>query len=187
MNFKDLNRILKSKIFLHKDKQLRAAHVILGYTPSTKWFQSPKNVIRARDPRLALIDVAVPGFLLTEPPLEGTQDTQLPAPLVARLLYSQEPSIPSDSEEREPTSKPIHQEVTEKDFKVFYCKDTPSTSIARSSVEMGFEEKTPNLLTLLTAHAGGTSLAVAVTPRPPTPATAYIPPAKATDKKRKRS
>ena len=48
VNFKDLNRILKEKIFLHKDRQLRAAQVILGYKPSTKHFQSPKNVIKAR-------------------------------------------------------------------------------------------------------------------------------------------
>ena len=34
---------------------------------------------------------------------------------------------------------------------------------------MSFEEKTPDLLTLLTAYAGGTSLAVAVTPCPLTP------------------
>ena len=38
VNFKDLNRILRSEIFLHKDGQLRVAHVILGYKPSTKRF-----------------------------------------------------------------------------------------------------------------------------------------------------
>ena len=36
VNFKNLNRILKSKIFLHTDGQLRVAYVILGYKPSTK-------------------------------------------------------------------------------------------------------------------------------------------------------
>ena len=59
VNFKGLNRILRLEIFLHKDGQLRVAHVILGYTPFTKCFQNPKNVIKARDPRLTLIDVAV--------------------------------------------------------------------------------------------------------------------------------
>ena len=47
---------------MHKGGHLRVVYVILGYTPSTKWFQSPKNVIRARDSRLALIDMAVLGF-----------------------------------------------------------------------------------------------------------------------------
>lgn len=60
VNFKDLNRLLKSEIFLHKDGQLWASHVILGYKPSTKLFQTPKNIIKAKDQRLALIDVAVP-------------------------------------------------------------------------------------------------------------------------------
>ena len=83
VNFRDLNRILKSEIFLHRDGQLRVAHIILGYKPSTKRFQSPQNVIKTHDPPLALIDVTVPGFLLTEPPPEGTQDTQIPAPLTA--------------------------------------------------------------------------------------------------------
>ena len=74
------------EIFLHKDNQLWAAHVILGYKPSTKRFQKLKNIIKARDLHLALIDVAIPRFLLSEPPSEGTQDTQLLAPLAIRPL-----------------------------------------------------------------------------------------------------
>ena len=72
VNFKNLNKILRSEIFLHKDRQFRATHVILGYKPSTKHFQSPKNVIKDKDPHLALIDVAVPRFLPIESTLEGT-------------------------------------------------------------------------------------------------------------------
>ena len=45
---------------------------------------------------------------------------------------------------------------------------------------MGIEEKTPDLLALLIAYAGGSSPAVAVTPRPPTPAVTHISPADAT-------
>ena len=88
VNFPELNRILKSKIFLQKDGQLRAVHMILGFTPISKHFQSPKHMTRAKDPRLALIDVAILGFLLTEPPPTRTQDTQLPAPCATKLLYS---------------------------------------------------------------------------------------------------
>lgn len=102
VNFKDLNRLLKLEIFLHKDGQLWAAHVILGYKPSTKRFQTPKNVIKAKDQRLALIDVVIPGFLLSAPPSEGTQEAQLPALLAAKLLYSQELQIPSDDKARDP-------------------------------------------------------------------------------------
>ena len=93
--------------------------MILDFTPISKHFQSPKHMIKAKDPKLVLIDVAVPGFLLTEPPPTGTQDAQLPAPLVTKLLYSQEPPIPLDNEVQEPILKPV-QEVTNRDFEVFY-------------------------------------------------------------------
>ena len=153
VNFKDLNRILKAEIFLHMDGQLRVAHIILGYKLSTKRFQSPKNVIKTRNPRLALIDVAVLGFLLTEPPPEGTHDAQLPAPLIARLIYSEEPPISSDDESEESTSE-FAQEVTDKEFEVFYRPDSSNTSQPHTSADVGFEEKTPDLLALLTAYTG---------------------------------
>ena len=154
--------------------------------PSTKRFQSPKNVIRAKDPRLALIDVAVPRFLLIEPPLERTQDAQLPAPLVAKLIYSQEPTLPSDEEDKESTSEFV-QEVTDKDFEVFYRLDAPITSQAQTFTAMSFKEKTPHLLALLTTHAGSSSPVMAVLTRPPTPATTHTSPADVGDKKRKRA
>ena len=131
VNFPDLNQILRSEIFLHKDGQLRAVHIILGYEPISKCFQSPKNIIRAKDLRLALIDVAVRGFLLTDPPSAGTQDAQLLAPLVTKHLYSQEPPMPSNDEVTKCTPKPT-QEVIDKDFEAFYhqedLEDLPSPS-----------------------------------------------------------
>ena len=68
VNFLDLNRILKSEIFLYQDGQLWVVHVILGFMPISNHFQSPKNVIKAKDPRLALIAVAVLGFFTKLPP-----------------------------------------------------------------------------------------------------------------------
>jgi len=53
-------------------------------------------------------------------------------------------------------------------------------------VEVGFEEKTPDLFALLTSHVEGMSLAVLVTPYPPTPVAVHTSPAEAIDKKRKR-
>ena len=64
------------EIFLHPDGQLRAMHMILEFIPISNRFQSPKKVIRVKDPRLALIDVAVLEFL-TKPPPSGNQDAQL--------------------------------------------------------------------------------------------------------------
>ena len=63
VNEEDLNRILRSKIFLHTNGQLRAAHIILGYKPISPSFQAPKYVIKAKDPRLHQINITVPGFL----------------------------------------------------------------------------------------------------------------------------
>ena len=58
-------------------------------------------------------------------------NAQLPAPLPAKLLYSQEPPIPSNEEAKDPTLELVY-EVTDKDFEVFYQQedpeDTPSTS-----------------------------------------------------------
>jgi len=72
MNFANINRILESEIFLHTNGQFQAVHVILGFKPLSKRFQSSKYVIKAKDAQLALIDVDVPGFLLAEPPSIGT-------------------------------------------------------------------------------------------------------------------
>ena len=179
-------------------------HVILGFKPLSKCFQSPKNVIKAKDARLALIDVAVPNFLLVEPPLAGTQDAQLPTPLAAKILYLLEPPIPSDEEAKDSTLELVQQEVTDKDFEVFYQQkdpeDAPRTSHrplclaqVNSNQEgtnilegMGFEEKTPNLLDLLMAHTGGFSPAIPVVPQPPTPALTRASSIDAADKKIKR-
>ena len=72
----DLNKILQFEIFLYKDGQLRVAHVILGCKPISSSFQSPKHVIKVKDPRLPMINVAVLGFI-AGPPLEGTQHIDL--------------------------------------------------------------------------------------------------------------
>ena len=38
VNESSLDKILKAKVFIHSDGQLRAAHIILGYTPIAKTF-----------------------------------------------------------------------------------------------------------------------------------------------------
>ena len=77
--------------------------------------------------------------------------------------------------------------MTDKDFKVFYCTNTLDTSQSHTSVDMGFEEKIPDLFALLTTHVGGFALVVAMVPRPPTPATTHMSSADIGDKKRKRA
>ena len=177
-------------------------HVILGFNPISKCFQSPKHIIKAKDPRLALINIVVPSFSTTPPPSE-TQDAQLLASLITKPLHSQKQPIPSNDEVKVRTLEPT-QEVIDKDFEVFYLQedleDLPSPSHRRlppaqvstnqeaANIPEGMvlEEKTPDLLALLIAHARGASPAIPVVPRPPTPTPTHASSSDAADKKRKR-
>ena len=76
VNEPDLTKILKAKIFIHKDGQLRVAHLILGYNPLSSSFQAPKYVIKAKDRHLHLINVAILGFLNLDRALEGVQQVE---------------------------------------------------------------------------------------------------------------
>ena len=83
------------------DGQVRAAHLILGYTPISRAFQAPKCVIKTKDPRLHRINVAYEGFVVSEgiPIPEGTPLTQ--------PLFMATPSIGASS------SQPVLQEKEE--------------------------------------------------------------------------
>ena len=78
VNRVSLERILRSEVYVNEaDGQLRATHLILGYTPISRAFQAPKCVIRAKDPRLHRISVAYEEFMVLESILipEGTPFT----------------------------------------------------------------------------------------------------------------
>ena len=62
----DLNRVLRSKVFMSEDKQLRAVHLILDFEPILDNFQEMGHAIRAGDPRLYGIDISIPRFLAQE-------------------------------------------------------------------------------------------------------------------------
>ena len=88
VNVLALNYLLRSEIYATEDGQLRAAHLVLGYQPLSRFFQAIGHAIRAGSPRLARIDVSKPGFLARRdlPPvvLPGVRDPllaeQLPPP-----------------------------------------------------------------------------------------------------------
>ena len=92
---------------------MRATHVILRYKLISYSFQSPKNVIKAKDPRLHLIDIAVPGFI-TSPPPKGTHLVEL---LDQRTV--EEEVISSDLEQGEETIRVLEVVDSEEDFEVF--------------------------------------------------------------------
>ena len=62
-NVAALNYVLRSEIFVSKDRQLRAVHLILDFEPISKVFQEIGHAIRAGDPRINHIDVSRPNFL----------------------------------------------------------------------------------------------------------------------------
>ena len=62
-NVAALNYLLRSRIFVNGDGQLRVVHLILDYEPLSNIFQEVGNAIRANDYRLAHIDVSRPHFL----------------------------------------------------------------------------------------------------------------------------
>ena len=67
VNKASLDRILQSEVYVNESNgQLKAAHLILGYTPISHAFQAPRCVIRAKDPRLHRISVAYEGFVVPE-------------------------------------------------------------------------------------------------------------------------
>ena len=63
INVPALNYLLRSEIFVNDDGQLRAVHLILDFEPISRSFLDVGNSIRARDYRLARIDVSRPNFL----------------------------------------------------------------------------------------------------------------------------
>ena len=89
-------------MFVNKaDSQLRAAHIILGYTPISLAFQAPKCVIKANDPQLHHISVAYEGFVVPKgiPIPEGAPLTQ---PLFVGIPSAGESSsqpVPKEEEE----------------------------------------------------------------------------------------
>ena len=67
VNKASLDRILQAEVYVNEsDGQLRAAHLIFGYTPISHAFQAPRCVIRARDSRLHRISVAYEGFVVPQ-------------------------------------------------------------------------------------------------------------------------
>ena len=67
VNKASLDRILQAEVYVNEsDGQLRATHLILGYTPISRAFQAPRCMIRARDPWLHRISVAYEGFVVPQ-------------------------------------------------------------------------------------------------------------------------
>ena len=113
MNVPALNYLLRSKIYVHEDGQLRACHLVLGYQPLTRAFQPVGHAIRAGSPRLNRIDVSKPGCLarvdLKPVVLPGVRD---PPPVVQPPPEDFEVAVPAE-EEAESSRLSLEEEIDE--------------------------------------------------------------------------
>ena len=85
-NVAALNYVLQSEIFVSKDRQLRAVHLILDFEPISKIFQEIGHAIRAGDPQINRIEISRPDFLARDdlPPVR-LPIHQIPPSLVIPL------------------------------------------------------------------------------------------------------
>lgn len=60
---KGLNFVLRSEIFVHYDRQLRASHLILSCMPSYTSYQDLLSAFIVSSPLLSYLDIQPPGFL----------------------------------------------------------------------------------------------------------------------------
>ena len=135
VNQSSLDKILNAEVFVHMDGQLRAAHIILGYTPISKTFQASKCIIKARDPRLHRISVATLGFLIFGPIVEGVLTTDPILEGIPKVEASSSCPIVKENEEEEEEEEEEIVEVSnfKDDFEVFNQLESP---IEESQYEM---------------------------------------------------
>ena len=106
------------------DSQLRAAHLILGYTPISRTFQAPQCVIRAKDPRLHRISVAYEGFVVPKDillPKHTPSTKSLPVATLSAGVSSSPPILQEEQEEKEEQEEQGFVDLTESmdEFEVF--------------------------------------------------------------------
>ena len=157
VNRASLDRILQFEVYVNKsDGQLRAAHLILGYTPISRAFQAPRCVIRAKDPRLHRISVAYERFVVPKgiPLPENTPFTQsLPVATLLEGILSPSPILQEEEEEREEEEEQGFMDLTESvdEFKVFNQPPSPKSL----PEEMGIQRKPQKSLMKLIENQPG--------------------------------
>ena len=198
VNKPNLTKILKAKIFVHKDRQLRAAHLILSQNPLSSSFQVPKYVIKVKDRRLHLINIAVSGFLNPSPAPKGVQLVEIPSQYTAEEEATPFQLTIKDEEQV------VEVSDFEDDFEVFNQPQSPKVPAGDFSHlppaqvshlqealivlhAIVLQHKTrSSLLDLLESYAGGNVLETAIQTKSPTPPSAQVPHPDPAYNKRKR-
>ena len=167
-----LDRILQSEVYVNEaNGQLRAAHLILGYTPISRAFQAPKCVIKAKDSRLHRISVAYEGFVVPEsiPLPKSTVFTQpLPIATLSARVSSPSPILQEGEEGKEKQEKQGFVDLIESvdEFEVF---DQPLSPKSLPE-EMGIQRKPQkSLMKLIENQPGKGGPGKSVQPKLPPP------------------
>ena len=143
INKASIDRILQFEVYINEsDGQLRAAHLILGYTPISHAFQVPRCVIRAKDPRLHRISVTYEGFIVPKgiPLPKYTPLTQpLPVATLSARVPSLSPILQVKEEEEEGQEEEGFVDLTKStdNFEVFNQLSPPKNVLE----EMGIQRK----------------------------------------------
>ena len=133
------------------DGQLRAAHLILGYTPISRAFQALRCVIRAKDPRLHSINVAYEGLAVPEgiPLPRHTPLTQpLPVATLSAGVSSPSPILQVEEEEEKEQEEEGFVDLTEStdDFEVFNQPSPPKNVPEEMSIQRKSQRSLQELL-----------------------------------------
>ena len=169
VNRASLDRILLSKVYVNEaDGQLRAAHLILGYTPISCAFQAPRCVIKAKDPQLYRISVAYEGFVVPKgiPIPESTPFTQ-PLP-VATLSTGISLPLPVIQEKEEGEEEGVVDLIDSLDkFEVFNQPLSPKSLPEEMSIHRKPQKSLMELIKNQPGRGGPGKFAQPKLPPPP--------------------
>ena len=129
VNQLSLDKILKVKMFVHNDGQLRVADLILSYNLLSSSFQASKCVIKVKNPCLHQISVAAPSFLTIDPIPRGVLKVTLPPQYTTKEATSSHPAIKEEEEE-----EIVDVSNSEDDFEVFNLLSSSKSPIGDFSL-----------------------------------------------------
>ena len=182
VNRASLDRILQSEVYAKEvNNQMRAAHLILGYTPISRAFQAPWCVIRAKDPRLHHISVAYEGFVVLEgiPLPKHTPCTKsLPVATLSAGVSSSSPILQEKEEGQEEQKEQGFVDLTESvdEFEVFNQPPSPKSLPEEMGIQRKPQKSLLELIENQPGKAGPEKSAQPKLPRPPPKSPPRAPP-----------
>lgn len=130
VHIRDLNFVLRSKIFVHFDRQLRAFHLILGVAPVYTNYQPYGQALTVGRPLLSYIDMRHRGFFPPRLTISEARDLDPRLIRVSSLVPARDESVGTVFEGRA-----LHTLVEKQRAEVSATKQAEAESVDSSSVE----------------------------------------------------